>query len=71
MEVDEYESVETQTYERALSGKSEPNKSWIFPSLEQVEAFTNNLKVTSPHLLELESICENSLGYYLVFSFFD
>jgi hypothetical protein len=40
-----------------------PTQSWVFPTLEEVDAYINKV---SPLALELEEICGNCLGFYLV-----
>lgn len=43
-----------------------PTLEWIFPTLEEVDAYVNKLRTKNEELLEMIGICTNCLGFYLV-----
>lgn len=43
-----------------------PTKNWKFPTTDEVDSFVNKLNTQNPQALELEGICSNCLGFYLV-----
>jgi hypothetical protein len=45
-----------------------PTLQWVFPSLEEVDAYVNKLRAKNEALLEMAGICTNCLGFYLVTS---
>ena len=43
-----------------------PTKSWRLPSPDEIDAYVNRITSERPTALELEGICSNCLGFYLV-----
>jgi hypothetical protein len=43
-----------------------PTKTWKLPSPDEIDAYVNKITSQSPTALELEGICFNCLGFYLV-----
>jgi hypothetical protein len=43
-----------------------PTLQWVFPSLEEVDAYVNKLRLKNEELLEMAGVCSNCLGFYLV-----
>lgn len=43
-----------------------PTLEWVFPSLEEVDAYVTKLRQKNEELLEMTGICTNCLGFYLV-----
>ncbi len=44
-----------------------PTKSWKFPNPDELDAYVNKITAQNPQALELEGICSNCLGFYLVY----
>jgi hypothetical protein len=43
-----------------------PTKTWKLPSPDEIDAYVNKITSQNPTALELEGICLNCLGFYLV-----
>lgn len=44
-----------------------PSAKWKLPSSNEVSAYVSRIQETDPFSLELEGICSNPLGFYLVY----
>ena len=45
-----------------------PSAKWKMPAASDVAAYVESIFSTSPFQFELEGICSNPLGFYMVFS---
>ncbi len=43
-----------------------PTKNWKFPNPDELDTYVNKITAQNPQALELEGICSNCLGFYLV-----
>lgn len=64
--------VENSTFLDAINSDEIPRhtKCWRTPTLAEVESFVELTKRTSPQSLNLEEMCKNSLGFYLVINYY-
>jgi hypothetical protein len=47
-----------------------PTKEWSVPSAEELDRYVKNMHQKNPASFELETICNNCLGFYLVKCFY-
>ena len=61
------DAIEDAQYVNAMHDDTpKPTKEWKFPSTDEMNAFVTRLTFSQPKLLELDTICEDSLGFFLV-----
>lgn len=64
------DALEDAHYTRALQiGRLEPSRPLPLIEINEIEKHINELRRTEPQSLELESICQQPLGFYLVINF--
>jgi hypothetical protein len=65
------DALEDTQYVIALtSGRMEPIRPWPNISPEQVQEYINKHRIAEPDSLNLETICNQPLGFYLVIDAF-
>ena len=61
------DAIEDAQYVNAMHDDTpKPTKEWKFPSPDEMNAFMTKLSFKDSKLLELDTICQDSLGFYLV-----
>ena len=61
------DAIEDAQYVNAMHDESpKPTKEWKFPSPEALNQYLTRASFKEPQRLELDVICEDSLGFYLV-----
>eukprot|EP01038_Epipyxis_sp_PR26KG_P014949 gene14949-20109_t len=64
------DAIEDAQYMHAMSDNSpHPTSEWIWPKQEEIDKYVERIKESHPTALELETICEGSLGLYLFVRF--
>lgn len=61
------DAIEDAQYINAMNDDSpRPTKVWDMPAKEALDRFIEDIRSRTPDQLNLEFICSNSLGFYLV-----
>lgn len=61
------DAIEDAQYVNAMHDDSpKPTKEWKFPSPDALNAYMTKISFKEPNRLELNTICEDPLGFYLV-----
>lgn len=61
------DAIEDAQYMNAMNDSTpRPTKAWQFPSNAEIADYVNRLMANNPRKLQLEGVCEGSLGFFMV-----
>lgn len=64
------DAIEDAQYMNAMHDDvPRPTKDWKYPTAEELNSYYERQRTQSPKSLELEGICEGSLGFYMFLTF--
>ena len=56
-------------YQVGMNESLHPVSSWVWPSKAELNSYLSEVETTNPSALDLETVCENPLGFYLFLQF--
>lgn len=64
------DAIEDARYVNAMHDETpKPTKDWNWLSIDEMSSFMTKISFKEPQMLELDTICHDSLGFYLYIDF--